>query len=192
MDGVESGDRLAAMAEYGTLKAEQLARIGTRDNLLYATLAAYAAVFAAASSAAGRSGVLVAVPLVSLVLGWTYVTNDRKITEIGGYVKDHLAGQVSANPPRGARAFAWETRHRDTAGRRRSKTVQAAVDLLAFPGGGLAALVTLWAHGGDAPVLALSAVEVPALALLGWEVLRTARDARRPARERATPRPEET
>lgn len=72
-------DAALVLAEYQTLKAEQLARIGTRDNLLYAT---YAAIVGVALAGAGQARVLLALPAAGVVLGWTYLANDKKITQI--------------------------------------------------------------------------------------------------------------
>lgn len=51
--GVRLGELL--LAEYAAVKEEQRARIGFRDNLLYATLAAMAAVVAGALQADSRA-----------------------------------------------------------------------------------------------------------------------------------------
>ncbi len=172
-------DRLAvALAEYDKLKDEQASRIGTRDNLLYATLAAYALVGGAAIGEGGRVDVLLALPVVSVVLGWTYLANDQKVSQIGTYVRDQLARQLVGHLPDGATAFGWESRHRAAADRRRCKAFQLAVDLAAFCGSAVVALVVVWAAGASLPLLAVSVVELLAVGALAVEVVRTGRSAR--------------
>ncbi|GHH39997.1 hypothetical protein FHS35_006797 [Streptomyces umbrinus] len=88
------------MIEYTQVKDEQKARIGFRDNLLYATFAAMAAVIAATLQGPVRVGLLLLLPPVCLVLGWTYLVNDEKISAIGRYVSTELAPRLAAVTPR--------------------------------------------------------------------------------------------
>jgi hypothetical protein len=167
---VTLGDLL--LAEYQALKEEQRGRIGFRDNLLYAMLAAIAASMAAVLQAKGRLELLLLLPPVSVLLGWTYLANDEKISAAGRYVREELAPRLAslanaspahdsrahtspANvPPSGdreeLRVFGWEIVHRAAARRRSRKLLQLAVDLLAFCAIPLAALVVFWA--ADMPV----------------------------------------
>lgn len=89
------------LAEYQSVKDEQKARIGFRDNLLYVTLGVVAAVVAAAAQAK-QTSMLLALPPVCVVLGWTYLVNDEKISAIGAYVRGSW-GRGSANSPRRGR-----------------------------------------------------------------------------------------
>ena len=72
-----SDDRISVghvlLAEYKAMKQEQLARISTRDNLMYVTLASLAAVVAAAIQLK-HPALLLLIPPVCLVLGWTYMS----------------------------------------------------------------------------------------------------------------------
>ena len=70
------------LAEYQSIKDEQKARIGFRDNLLYVTLGVVAAVVAAAAQAK-QASMLLALPPVCVVVGWNYLVNDQKIYAIG-------------------------------------------------------------------------------------------------------------
>ncbi|MEC3992127.1 hypothetical protein VSR01_00625 [Actinacidiphila sp. DG2A-62] len=156
------------IAEYQSIKEEQRARIGFRDNLLYVTLAAVAGV-AAASLEAARATMLLALPPVCVVLGWTYLVNDEKISAIGRYVRTELAPRLGelAGPGAGA-VFGWETAHRGDARRRSRKAVQCLVDLGAFCAVPLAALVGYWTDApGRAALLVLSALEALAVLALG-------------------------
>ncbi|WP_425443915.1 hypothetical protein [Streptomyces aidingensis] len=67
------------MLEYQAVKDEQRARIGFRDNLLYATLASMAAIIAVAVPSGERVPVLLLLPPVCVLLGWTYLVNDSNI-----------------------------------------------------------------------------------------------------------------
>lgn len=65
------------LKEYDKLKNERMQRIGFRDNLLYVTLVLFGTVLAFALSEKGNPDTLLVLPWVSLVLGWTYLMNDR-------------------------------------------------------------------------------------------------------------------
>lgn len=90
-EGVSVGQLL--LAEYQSVKDEQKARIGFRDNLLYVTLAVAAAIVAAAAQTK-QASMLLALPPVCIVLGWTYLVNDEKISAIGRYVRDELGPRL--------------------------------------------------------------------------------------------------
>ena len=91
-DHITTGQLL--LAEYQAIKDEQKARIGFRDNLLYVTLAVVAAVIAAAGQAK-QTAMLLALPPVCVVLGWTYLVNDDKISAIGKYVRGDLGPRLA-------------------------------------------------------------------------------------------------
>ncbi len=168
------------LAEYQTVKDEQKARIGFRDNLLYVTLAVVAAVIAAAAQAK-QPAMLLALPPVCLVLGWTYLVNDEKITAIGHYVRDQLGPRLArlAAADDSFPTFGWEAYHRGDTRRRSRKTIQAVIDLTAFCGVPLAALVVFWAGGeGGGLLVALSVLEALAVGGLGVQVLLYARAPR--------------
>ncbi|MFI6015024.1 hypothetical protein ACIBAG_40710 [Streptomyces sp. NPDC051243] len=161
------------LAEYQSVKDEQKARIGFRDNLLYVTLAVVAAVIAAAAQAK-QASMLLALPPVCVVLGWTYLVNDEKISAIGRYVREDLGPRLAAlaEPGGGFQAFGWETAHRGDARRRARKAVQTVVDLTAFCAVPLAALVVFWADGdGGGLMVTLSVLEALAVAGLASQVL---------------------
>ena len=154
-------DALAlALAEYQQIKTEQVARINTRDNLIYVTLVAFAGALTITHSAASR-GYLLLVPAVAFVLGWTYLANDNMITAIGRYVSEHPA----------LSAMRWETDHPADRRRASRKVIQLAVDLATFCGSGAAALAVFWlSPAPQSPLLtAASAVEAVAVAVLAWE-----------------------
>lgn len=160
------------LVEYQSVKDEQKARIGFRDNLLYVTLAVVAAV-AAAAAQAGRTSMLLALPPVCVVLGWTYLVNDEKISAIGAYVRGDLGPRLAelAQVERSA-VFGWEVAHRGDARRASRKGIQCVVDLLAFCAVPLAGLVVYWSGGQVSPgLLAVSVAEALAVAGLAVQVV---------------------
>ncbi len=167
------------VAEYESVKSEQRARIGFRDNLLYVTLAVGAAVIAATAQAK-RPAMLLALPPVCVVLGWTYLVSDEKISAIGLYVRDELGPRLAllADGGSGFTTFGWDARHRGDTRRRSRKTVQTVIDLTAFCAVPLAALTVLWANGDAGGLLvALSVLEALAVAGLASQIVRYAKAA---------------
>ncbi|MFF0597253.1 hypothetical protein [Streptomyces antibioticus] len=159
----DMGEGQLLLAEYQSVKDEQKARIGFRDNLLYVTLGVVAAVIAAAAQAR-QTSMLLALPPVCVVLGWTYLVNDEKISAIGRYVRGELTPRLAAVTG-AADVFGWETFHRGDARRTSRKIVQCVVDLLAFCVVPLAALTVYWGGGQlSAGLLALSLVEAAGVA----------------------------
>ncbi|KPC88883.1 hypothetical protein ACIP29_18425 [Streptomyces coelicoflavus] len=167
------------LAEYESVKGEQKARIGFRDNLLYVTLAVVAAVIAATAQAKQPS-MLLALPPVCVVLGWTYLVNDEKISAIGLYVRDDLGPRLAelAGGGGGFTTFGWEAYHRRDTRRRSRKAVQTVIDLTAFCVVPLAALIVFWSNGDAGGLLiGLSVLEALVLAGLGSQIVRYAKAA---------------
>jgi hypothetical protein len=159
--GSPAARREIALAEYTTIKAEQTARIGFRDNLIYAAILAVAGALTITHSA-HSSGYLLAVPAAVFVLGWTYLANDTMISAIGRHF-----GERPDLP-----GLAWEADHPGDTRRVQRKAIQLAVDLTTFCGSGAAALVAFWTAPGPAPLLlAVSAAETAALAVLAWQFI---------------------
>ena len=158
------------LAEYQSVKDEQKARIGFRDNLLYVTLAVVAAVVAAAAQAE-RTSMLLALPPVCVVLGWTYLVNDEKISAIGAYVRGDLGPRLAELADTDV-VFRWETAHRGDRRRGSRKVIQCGVDVLAFCVVPLAGLVVYWGGGQvGAGLLVLSVFEALAAVGLGAQVV---------------------
>jgi len=156
------------LAEYEKLKDEQRARIGVRDNLIYAALVAGAAV-AGATATRGTAAFLLLLPPVSALLGWTYLMNDHKISQLGKYFRSNTRPALTALT--GQPALGWEYRDLN---RRRSvrKRLQLGFDLLAFTVLPLAALVAYWTAGPrTAPFLAVSAAETGLLGVVAAAIV---------------------
>ncbi|MFD3876625.1 hypothetical protein [Streptomyces microflavus] len=169
------------LVEYQSVKDEQRTRIGFRDNLLYVTLAVSAAIIAAVAQAK-QTSMLLALPPVCIVLGWTYLVNDEKISAIGRYVRKELSPrltQLSGSNGEFA-AFGWEEAHRGDARRRSRKAFQCLVDLTAFCVLPLAGLLVFWTDQPSGVLLiALSALEAVAVIGLGMQIVLYAKASRR-------------
>ena len=161
------------LQEYQTLKAEQTARIGFRDNLLYVTLVTVGGVLSF-SLANQNYYALLLIPWVCTILGWTYLVNDEKITAIGRYIQLDLAQRISnLIAAQNTRApFRWETAHRKGLYLRRRKIEQLVVDELAFVVSGVSSLVAFWTLTSDlsASFILLSIIEGLVLLILGIEI----------------------
>jgi len=159
--------------EYDKLKSEQAQRIGFRDNLLYVTLGLFATIISFAVSNSTNYYALLVVPWVCLILGWTYVVNDEKISAIGRYIRYKLVDKVKEHT--GYRdletLFGWEIAHRDDKHRKRRKIQQLIVDEITFVVSGLIALGAFWFLVPKPPigVTILSWVELLLLIVLGVE-----------------------
>lgn len=175
------------LTEYERLKEEQRARIGFRDNLLYATLASLAAVMVAVDQKPGKIPALLLFPPVCVLLGWTYLVNDEKISAIGRYIRTEIAPRLSAMLPEGEAVFGWESAHRSDPRRVSRKYCQLAVDLLAFCVAPLAALAFYWVTrpGGHGVFLVVSLAEAVAIVVLAGQIIQYAQ-LTRPS---AAPRP---
>lgn len=163
------------LTEYERLKEEQRVRIGVRDNLIYATLASLAGVVVAAVTGRGHPDLLLLATPVCLVLGWTYLANDQKVSAIGHYLRTRLAPSLTTLTPPGTPVLAWETTHRTDPGRTSRKYLQLAVDLLTFCLPGLAAVTLHWRYGHHTPaLLAVATAEVLATLVLATQITRYA------------------
>lgn len=125
------------LVEYKQLKSEQVSRIGFRDNLIYAMLAAFGAVFSYAVSTDGTKEALLVIPVISFVIGWTYLNNDAKISHIANYIRDELSKKLATDPS----IFAWENYNKTTKKRKLRKYLQFIVDILTFFGTGAFSLI---------------------------------------------------
>ncbi|WP_008308995.1 hypothetical protein [Leptolyngbya sp. PCC 6406] len=163
------------LEEYRVLKAEQASRIGFRDNLLYVTLGLFGAISSfALSNSSGHHAFLV-IPWVCIVMGWTYVVNDEKISAIGAHIRYTLEGRISALVGGSAdnqHLFSWEASHRSDPRRKSRKYLQLFVDEVAFVFSGLTALVVFWLFSTQVSTFAilLSAIEASLLIGLGIKI----------------------
>ncbi|MEQ8753969.1 MAG: hypothetical protein RID09_10690 [Coleofasciculus sp. G1-WW12-02] len=160
--------------EYDKLKSEQAQRIGFRDNLLYVTLGVFGGVVSFAVSNPSNYYALLVIPWVCLILGWTYVVNDEKISAIGRYIRYKLVNKVKEHTGYGdlETLFGWEVAHRSDKHRKRRKIQQLIVDEITFVFSGIITLSAFWFLVAKPPlgVTILSWVELLLLILLGVEM----------------------
>jgi hypothetical protein len=123
--------------EYERLKEEQAQRIATRDNLMYATLVSIAGVIFAMDQT-HNPDLLLLLPPGCVVLGWTYLVNDEKISAIGRYIRTDLGPRLATLLQSAEPVYGWEVAHRSDRRRRTRKLTQLFVDLMTFclPGAG--------------------------------------------------------
>ena len=160
------------LQEYERLKEEQIHRIGTRDNLVYANLLSLAAVVAATIQA-NRPQMLLLLPPVCVIFGWTYLVNDEKVSAIGRYLRVVLGTRLGELA--GEHVLGWEDFHRSDSRRWSRKLGQLAVDLTTFAVPAAVALVGFWSGGRPTGLLlAGSAIEFLAVAWLVYQILRYA------------------
>jgi len=119
------------LEEYKVLKSEQLERIKHRDNIIYVLLGAVGTLFSFAIIHQATYVVAI-IPMISFVLCWLYLVNDRKISEIANYINNDLAVQLSALIDANLDIFNWETVHKQYKGRKARKLIQFVVDILIF------------------------------------------------------------
>jgi hypothetical protein len=163
------------LEEFKTLKAEQSKRIGFRDNLLYVTLGLFGAITSfAITSNKGHYAFLV-IPWICLVMGWTYLVNDEKISAIGRYIRDILDDRICTLMGGAAddqHLFGWEKIHRDDKERKSRKRLQLLIDEITFVFSGLVALLIFWlpVTQTSIPLIILSVMEVLLLIGLGIKI----------------------
>jgi hypothetical protein len=161
--------------EYDKLKSEQTQRIGFRDNLLYVTLGLFGTVTSFAVSNSSNYYALLVIPWVCLILGWTYVVNDEKISAIGRYIRYKLIDKVKEHTSYTDldTLFGWEIAHRDDPHRKRRKIEQLIVDEITFVLSGVVALTAFWilVPTPSLGVTILCGAELLFLIILGIEIL---------------------
>jgi len=167
----------ALLMEYEKLKDEQISRIGFRDNMIYVILTVVGAIGAFAVSDATRLPALLIIPWACLILGWTYLVNDEKISAIGRYIRLTLdaAFLQTLNLPE-ERLFGWEVAHRSDIRRKSRKVFQLLVDEITFCVSGLLAVVWFWLVQKQPPLVwqVVGLAEVALLLILGYVMMRYA------------------
>lgn len=133
------------LREYDKLKSEQIQRLAFRDNLIYANLIAITGILSIAAADVVRILALLALPVICVVLGWTYLINDEKISAIGRYIRYTLTDRIREAMQSDERSiFGWETAHRSDKRRISRKIIQFVIDELVFVLPGLVAILIFW------------------------------------------------
>jgi hypothetical protein len=131
--------------EYIKLKDEQIQRMRFRDNLLYMTLVAFGGIMSYAVTEPSRYYAFLVLPWVCLILGWTYLVNDEKISAIGRYIREELSDKIEKLTSTEKNSlFGWEVAHRSDKRRVSRKIFQLIVDETTFVISGLVALGFFW------------------------------------------------
>jgi hypothetical protein len=167
----DAGEGLPLITEYQQLKIEQAHRIGTRDNLMYATLASIAAV-AVGAYQARIADLLLLLPPGCVILGWTYLVNDQKISAIGRYIRLDLGPRVTELVGSKTPVFGWESNHRSDRRRRSRKIIQLGADLMTFCVPGLIAIAArLTIASSSILTMVIVAVEITLVVILGTQIV---------------------
>lgn len=161
------------LKEYDKLKAEQTQRFAFRDNLIYVNLIAISGTLSIAGTDVVRILLLLVLPMICIVLGWTYLVNDEKISAIGRYIRYTLSDKIrAATQSEDQDIFGWETAHRDDPKRMSRKIIQLVVDEIVFVLPGFIAILMFWINAPDV-LLSLrwvSGVEAILLVILGAQI----------------------
>jgi len=161
------------LKEYEKLKDEQISRIGFRDNLVYVTLVAIGSVISYALSDTDNYFVLLVLPFICFVLGWTYLVNDEKISAIGRYLRTNCTSEIKKMVDESSlQMFGWEVTHRSDKRRVSRKILQFIVDEITFVGSGLTALIANWMLMPKIPkeIYFISLIETVLLLILAIEI----------------------
>ncbi|MGA7713647.1 MAG: hypothetical protein WCA81_17240 [Rhizomicrobium sp.] len=105
MNNFENVDLL----EFDKLKDEQIGRLAYRDNLFYLTMGIIGGIVATYFAYTKAEVVLLWLPFAMFIVGVAHLTCERRIQDIGLYVRRHLAPRVAAQIGRDpSDVFAWE------------------------------------------------------------------------------------
>ncbi|MDJ0620162.1 MAG: hypothetical protein QNJ63_26060 [Calothrix sp. MO_192.B10] len=161
--------------EYEKLKEEQTQRIGFRDNMLYVTLGVFGGILSFALSGKTNYYALLVIPWVCLILGWTYLVNDEKISAIGRYIRYTLVNKIKELTGNAdiESIFGWEIAHRSDTRRLRRKIEQLVIDEITFVLSGIVALLAFWFLAEQPPLAVniLCVVELVLLIILAVEII---------------------
>ena len=161
----------AHLEEYKALKVEQLKRIAVRDHVIYLTIAAVGLLVSAVDKHPNGLLLLV-IPWIGVLLGWTYLVNDQKVSAIGQYIRNDLDGRLKNLSSASEDLFGWETKHRNDEQRRPRKYMQLIIDVLAFVVPGMIAIcVFLIFYGKDFVLNLLAGAEILLLFVLAWQIV---------------------
>lgn len=163
------------LLEYEKLKEEQVKRIAFRDQIIYLTLGIFGGILSFALSNKTNFYALLVIPWICLILGWTYLVNDEKISAIGKYIRLNLTEKIKVQTGETniESIFGWEIVHRSDERRKRRKIEQLIIDEITFVFSGLVALFTFWSPDTNLPLTIhiLCTFELILLVILGIEII---------------------
>lgn len=171
-----SGYLEVLLKEYEKLKDEQIQRVSFRDNIIYIMLVLVGSVGSFALSQSDKNFALLIIPWICLILGWTYLVNDEKISSIGKYIRTNLTESIRTQlKTSGKIIFGWEVEHRSDSERLQRKISQVLIDELTFVISGIAAVfVYLFLQQPISWVLVICIGEIIFLCILGIEIIKYA------------------
>lgn len=114
---------MAISDEYASMKQEQLERIKQRDTFLHLNIVAIAVNSAIAVQGAEQALAWLVLSWISLILGWTYLSNDDKVSALALHLKDLQHAGIA---PR------WESGNKGLIPRRVRRVADAIVFTAAF------------------------------------------------------------
>ncbi len=165
------------LQEYSKLKDEQIQRIQFRDQLIYITLGVFGGILAFALGENPNAYALLVFPLVSIVLGWTYLINDEKTTRIGKYIDEELSTRIKALNFKGDNyfieaIFGWEKYYRIDPKRSWRKKAQLLINEVTFVFSGISTLLAFCYLEPKSQwfVQIILGVEFFLLLFLGWAI----------------------
>lgn len=162
------------ISEYEKLKGEQTQRLVFRDNLIYANLIAITGILSiTAVDVVVRILLLLALPMICVVLGWTYLVNDEKISAIGRYIRYTLTDKIlAATQTKNQDIFGWEVAHRSDKRRMSRKIIQLVVDEIVFVLPGFVSILIFWINAPNdlLPLRWVAGVEGVLLVILGIQI----------------------
>jgi hypothetical protein len=123
------------LAQYGALKTEQLDRIRYREHLSYLMVTGSGVLLAFALGGSSHARSVLVLPFFGLILGWTYLLSDMKVSAVGSFLRNVLEPELS-HDVRARRShqplLAWEFRHREEQFYTAQKHFQLALDVLLY------------------------------------------------------------
>ncbi len=165
--------------EYEKLKEEQNKRIEFRDNMIYITLGVIGSVFSFILEKPDLKIALLVLPFVCIVLGWTYLMNDEKTSEIGSYLKDILIPKIEKSKSDASLNVIpnWEDYHRNTSNRTKNKIIQLIIDLALFSISALFSIFLFLYLSGDKSCfqIILAGAEVVLIIFLAFQFILASR-----------------
>jgi len=119
------------LSEYTKLREEQNKRIEFRDHMIYLTLGAIGAIFSFGLEKPQFNSAFLILPFICIVLGWTYLANDEKISSIGKYFENYLIPKIDTLPPDHKLSLSdnWDSIIRKDKKRKGRKIFQLFIDL---------------------------------------------------------------
>jgi len=164
--------------EYEKLKDEQHKRIEFRDHMIYLTLAAIGAVFSFALENPALNIALLVLPFLCVILGWSYLSNDQKISAIGNYIRTFLVTKITEDNPNDKIQIKghWEDFLKKDKNRRQRKWIQLFVDLSVFCFSGIVSIISFYIlhNSTNLYYIIISLTEILLLIFLSYQFVKYA------------------